>query len=69
ALFCEVPLDQSQGNAVGNACEVINWQDRTNLVLLKQHKLPLEADITFEMVTSGKSMKYVVKQVELPKVI
>ncbi|OTT25155.1 hypothetical protein [Acinetobacter baumannii] len=56
-------------NAVGNACEVFNWQDRTNLVLLKQHKFPLEADITFEMVTSGKSMKYVVKQVELPKVI
>ncbi|OKO35500.1 hypothetical protein AM424_003961 [Acinetobacter baumannii] len=33
-------------------------------MLLKQHKFPLEADITFEMVTSGKSMKYVVKQVD-----
>lgn len=68
ALYCEVPLDVSQGTAVGNACEVFNWQDRHNLVLLKQHKFPLEAEITFEMVTSGKSTKFVVLSVELPAV-
>ena len=68
ALYCEMPLDQSQGNTVGNACEIFNWQDSTNLVLLRQHKFPLEADITFEAVTTGKSMKYVVKHVELPPV-
>lgn len=67
-LFCEVPLDQSQGNTVGSACETFNWQDRQNIILLKQHKFPLEAEITFEMVTSGKNMKYVVKHVELPTV-
>ncbi|BBL20626.1 hypothetical protein F939_01783 [Acinetobacter radioresistens DSM 6976 = NBRC 102413 = CIP 103788] len=66
ALYCLIPLDQSQGNSVGNACETFNWQDRTNLTLLRQHKFPLEADITFEMVTSGKTTKYVVKHVELP---
>lgn len=68
ALYCEIPLDQSQGNTVGNACEIFNWQDSTNLVLLRQHKFPLEADITFEAVTTGKSMKYVVKHVELSPV-
>ena len=68
ALYCEIPLDQSQGNTVGNACEIFNWQDSTNLVLLRQHKFPLEANITFEAVTTGKSMKYVVKHVELPPV-
>ena len=68
ALYCEIPLDQSQGNTVGNACEIFNWQDSTNLVLLRQHKFPLEADITFEAVTTGKTMKYVVKHVELPPV-
>lgn len=67
-LFCEIPLDQSQGNALGNGCETFNWQDRQNLVLLKQHKFPVNAEITFEMVTSGKSMKYVVKEVKLPPV-
>lgn len=67
ALYCEVPLDTSQGNACGNACEIFNWQDNQNLVLLRQHKFPVEADITFEAVTTGKSMKYVVKSVELPQ--
>lgn len=68
SLFCEIPLDQSQGNAVGNACEVFNWQDRNNLTLLKNHKFPLEAEIVFEVVTTGKTMKYVVKSVNLPPV-
>lgn len=67
-LFCEVPLDTSQGTTVGNACETFNWQDSKNIVLLRQHKFPLEADITFEAVTTGKSMKYVVMSVELPHV-
>lgn len=68
ALYCEVPLDQSQGNTVGNACEIFNWQDNSNIVLLRQHKFPIEAEITFEMVTSGKATKFVVKAVELPQV-
>lgn len=67
-LFCEVPLDTSQGTTVGNACETFNWQDSKNIVLLRQHKFPLEAEITFEAVTTGKSMKYVVMSVELPHV-
>ncbi|WP_180190566.1 hypothetical protein [Acinetobacter sp. YH01009] len=68
ALYCEVPLDTSQGTAVGNACEIFNWQDNSNIVLLRQHKFPIEAEISFEMVTSGKSSKFVVKGVELPQV-
>jgi hypothetical protein len=68
SLYCEIPLDTSQGTTVGNACEIFNWQDSSNIVLLRQHKFPLEADITFEAVTTGKTMKYVVKSVELPQV-
>ena len=65
-LYCEVPLDTSQGTTVGNACETFNWQDSKNIVLLRQHKFPLEADITFDMVTTGKAIKYVVMDVKLP---
>lgn len=68
ALYCLVPLDTSQGTAWGDAVEVFNWQDRTNLAFLKQHKPGVEAEISFDMVTTGKSHKFVVKQVELPNV-
>ena len=62
--------DLSQGNAIGNGCETFNWQDSANIALLrkfKQSDFPLEAKITFDMVTSGKGVKYVVCDVELPQ--
>ena len=68
-LFCQIPMDLSQGNAIGNGCETFNWQDSSNLALLRQFKqsdFPIEAEITFDMVTSGKSLKYVVMDVKLP---
>ena len=70
ALYCEIPMDLSQGNAIGSGCEVFNWQDSSNMVFLRQFKqsdFPLEADITFDMVTSGKQLKYVVMGVKLPQ--
>lgn len=70
ALYCEIPMDLSQGNAIGNGCETFNWQDSSNIALLRQFKqsdFPIEADITFDMVTTGKSIKYVVVSVELPQ--
>ncbi|MFK8986128.1 hypothetical protein [Acinetobacter seifertii] len=69
ALYCQIPMDLSQGNAIGNGCETFNWQDSSNIALLrkfKQSDFPIEADITFDMVTSGKGVKYVVVDVELP---
>ncbi|WP_180027858.1 hypothetical protein [Acinetobacter sp. YH16032] len=66
SLYCEIPLKNTDGTAVGNACEVFNWQDNRNFVLLQNRKFPLEADITFEMVTSGKTTSFVVLNVELP---
>ena len=69
-LFCQIPMDLSQGNAIGNGCETFNWQDSANIALLrkfKQSDFPLEAKITFDMVTSGKGVKYVVCDVELPQ--
>lgn len=67
-LYCEVPLDTSQGTTVGNACETFNWQDSSNIALLRQHKFPLECEISFSMVTTGKSQKFIVESVELPNV-
>lgn len=67
ALYCLIPLDKTNG-AWGDAVEVFNWQDSRNIVLLNGHKPGVEAEVTFEAVTTGKSMKYVVKSVELPQV-
>lgn len=69
ALHCEVPMDLSDGTAIGNGCEIFKWQDSSNIALLrkfKQSDFPIEADITFDMVTSGKGVKYVVVDVQLP---
>jgi len=71
ALYCEIPMDLSQGTAIGNGCETFNWQDSSNIALLRQFKqkdFPILADITFDMVTTGKSVKYVVMDVQLPPV-
>lgn len=71
ALYCEIPMDLSQGTAIGNGCETFNWQDSSNIALLRQFKqkdFPITADITFDMVTTGKSVKYVVMDVQLPSV-
>ena len=70
-LFCQIPMDLSQGNAIGNGCETFNWQDSSNMTLLRQFKqkdFPIIAEITFDMVTTGKAMKYVVVDVKLPPV-
>ncbi len=70
-LFCQIPMDLSQGNAIGNGCETFNWQDSSNMALLRQFKqkdFPIIAEITFDMVTTGKAMKYVVVDVKLPPV-
>lgn len=68
ALYCEVPLKNTDGTGIGNACEVFNWQNNENFIFLKQHKFPLEAEITFEMVTTGKKTSFVVMAVDLPQV-
>ena len=71
ALYCEIPMDLSQGTAIGNGCETFNWQDSSNIALLRQFKqkdFPITADITFDMVTTGKSVKYVVMDVQLAPV-
>ena len=64
-------MDLSQGTAIGNGCEAFNWQDSSNIALLrkfKQKDFPIVADIDFDMVTTGKSVKYVVMDVKLPPV-
>jgi hypothetical protein len=51
-------MDLSTGTAIGNGCETFNWQDSSNMALLRQFKqsdFPITADITFDMVTTGKA--------------
>lgn len=70
-LYCEIPMDLSTGTAIGNGCESFNWQDSSNIALLRQFKqkdFPITADIDFDMVTTGKGVKYVVMDVRLPQV-
>ena len=69
-LYCEIPMDLSTGMAIGNGCESFNWQDSSNMAFLRkfsQKDFPITADITFDMVTTGKAMKYVVVAVKLPQ--
>ena len=69
ALYCEIPMDLSTGTSIGNGCETFNWQDSSNMALLRQFKqkdFPITAEITFDMVTTGKAVKYVVMDVKLP---
>lgn len=35
-LYCEIPMDLSQGTAIGNGCEAFNWQDSSNIFTASQ---------------------------------
>ena len=64
-------MDLSTGMSIGNGCETFNWQDSSNMAQLrpfKQKDFPIMAEITFDMVTTGKAVKYVVMDVKLPPV-
>jgi len=65
-LYGVIPLDLSQGNAVGQGVVEFKWQDSRNIVQLQGRQFPLKAILELDMVSTGKAMKQVLTNVILP---
>lgn len=65
-LFGIIPLDMSQGNAVGQGVVEFKWQDSRNFVQLQGRQFPLKAILELDMVSTGKKMVQVLTNVTLP---
>lgn len=65
-LYTLIPMDTSQGNAVGQGVAEFKWQDSRNLVQLQGRKFPFEVTLELELVTTGRSQKQVLTNVILP---
>lgn len=65
-LYGIIPLDTSQGNAVGQGVVEFKWQDSRNLVQLQGRQFPFKATLELDMVSTGKAMKQVLTNVILP---
>ena len=68
-LFGIIPMDTSQGNAVGQGVAEFKWQDSRNLVQLQGRKFPFEVTLELDLVSTGRTTKQVLTNVILtPKV-
>lgn len=67
-LYGIIPLDLSQGNAVGQGVVEFKWQDSRNLVQLQGRQFPMKVILELDMVSTGKGMKQVLTNVILPPV-
>lgn len=65
-LFVIIPMDTSQGNAVGQGVAEFKWQDSRNLVQLQGRKFPFEATLELDLVSTGRTTKHVLTNVILP---
>ena len=65
-LFALIPMDTSQGNAVGQGAAEFKWQDSRNLVQLSGRKFPFEVTLELDFVSTGKGQKQVLTNVILP---
>ncbi|MBV7310253.1 hypothetical protein KVY11_16430 [Acinetobacter sp. CWB-G5] len=65
-LFALIPMDTSQGNAVGQGAAEFKWQDSRNLVQLNGRKFPFEATFELDLVSTGRTTKQVLTNVILP---
>lgn len=65
-LYGIIPLDLSQGNAVGQGVVEFKWQDSRNIVQLRGHQFPMKVVLELDMVSTGKAMKQVLTNVILP---
>ncbi len=65
-LYGIIPLDLSQGNAVGQGVVEFKWQDSRNIVQLQGRQFPMEVVLELDMVSTGKQMKQVLINVILP---
>jgi hypothetical protein len=67
-LYGIIPLDTSNGNAVGQGVVEFKWQDSRNIVQLQARQFPFKAILELDMVSTGKTMKQVLTNVILPPV-
>lgn len=65
-LYGIIPLDLSQGNAVGQGVVEFKWQDSRNIVQLQGRQFPMKVVLELDMVSTGKAMKQVLSNVILP---
>ena len=65
-LYALIPMDTSQGNAVGQGVAEFKWQDSRNLVQLSGRKFPFEVTLELDFVSTGKGQKQVLTNVILP---
>ena len=59
--YCRVivatPLDTTQGNALGSATTEYDFGASTNFEQFKAHQFPIDANLSVEVVTNGKTQK------------
>ena len=59
--YCRVivatPLDSTQGNALGSATTEYDFGASTNFEQFKAHQFPIDAHLSVEVVTNGKTQK------------
>ena len=59
--YCRVivatPLDSTQGNALGSATTEYDFGASTNFEQFKAHQFPINANLSVEVVTNGKTQK------------
>ena len=59
--YCRVivatPLDSTQGNALGSATTEYDFGASINFEQFKAHQFPIDANLSVEVVTNGKTQK------------
>ena len=59
--YCRVivatPLDSTQGNALGSATTEYDFGASTKFEQFKAHQFPIDANLSVEVVTNGKTQK------------
>lgn len=62
-IYTTTPINKDTGG-VGFAGDSYSWGYSTNFEKIKDLKMPFEAEITFEMVSNGKTSKMIVLDVK-----
>ena len=63
-IYVQTMMDPTKGTMIGTATEEYNWGLSENYEKIKSLKFPIEANVDFEIVTSGKNSKTIVMDVQ-----
>lgn len=63
-LYVQANIDTSNGDGAGFAVLDYKWGDSKNFLKIASLNFPFSADVTFETVTTGKSRKTILTNVE-----